>query len=94
MYRGPGDSLVIELYDHGPQSESSFGNDVAFLIHVTAEHKPRVLALLRAPGEAPTAGDDAKLYMLLRERFRDYYEVQRWLDANSIPYRKNFDSWA
>jgi hypothetical protein len=94
VYGGPGDSLVIELYDHSMQAEGSFGNDVAFLIHVAAEHKPRLLALLRRPGEPPATGNDAELFGLLRDRFGDYHEVQRWLDANSIPYRTEFDSWA
>lgn len=94
LYGGPGDSLVIELYDYSPQAESSFGNDVAVLIHVAAEHKSQMRALLRDPEQFPLAGGDLELFEIMRDRFRDYYEVQRWLDANGIPYRKEFDSWA
>lgn len=94
LYGGPGDGLIIELYDHSPRAESSFGNDVAFLIYVAAEHKPQMLALLRGPSQLPPAGGDLELFEIMRDRFRDYYDVQRWLDANGIPYRKEFDGWA
>jgi hypothetical protein len=47
------------------------GNDVAFLIDVAAERKPRVRDLLRSPGASDVAGDDAELFGLLRDRFRD-----------------------
>ena len=94
VYIGPENSLVIELYDHGQEAESHFGHDVAFLIHVAAEHKPRILELLRGSEQTPAAGGDPELFGLLRDRFCDYYEVERWLDANGIPYRKEFDSWA
>lgn len=94
VYGGPDGGLVIELYDHRPQAEDSFGNDVAFLLHIAAEEKPRLVALLRDPGQPAGASDDAELLGLLRDRFRDYYDVQRWLDANAVPYRKEFDSWA
>lgn len=93
VYGGPGESLVIELYDHSPEAESSFGNDVAFLIHVASEHKPRVAALLRGSGPPAVVGD-SELFELMRDRFRSFYEVKGWLDANAIPYRQEFDGWA
>lgn len=94
LYGGPDGSLVVELYDHSPDAESSFGHDVAFLMHVAAEHKPRMLALLGGPEQPATGCGDSELFDRLRDRFQDYYEVQRWLDANGIPYEKEFDSWA
>jgi hypothetical protein len=94
VYGGPHDSLVIEFYDYSPHAESCFGNDVAFLIHVDAEHKSQVVSLLRGPGQPPTNGGDEELLSLLQDRFRDYFEVKRWLDENGIPYRRTFDGRA
>jgi hypothetical protein len=34
------------------------------------------------------------LFECLQGRFRDYFEVKEWLDANGIPYREEFDGWA
>ncbi|MCS6938371.1 MAG: hypothetical protein RMJ55_08550 [Roseiflexaceae bacterium] len=87
-------NLIIESYDHSSQAEGVFGNDVAFLMHIAAEHKLRIWALLRGAGRSPSSGSDAELFTALQERFGDYYEVQRWLDANGIPYRKEFDGRA
>ncbi len=53
-----------------------------------------MLALIRDPAATHGDGDDTELLALLRDRFRDYHDVQRWLDANEIPYRKTFDSRA
>ncbi len=53
LYPGPGRCLLIELDDHSPRSESSFGNNVAFLIHVAVEHKPQMLTLLRGKQQRP-----------------------------------------
>lgn len=86
--------LVIELYDHSSEAEERFGNDVAFLMHIAAEHKPRIWALLRGAGRSPSSGSDAELFAAFQERFSDYYEVQHRLDANDIPYRREFDSRA
>jgi hypothetical protein len=94
VYGASDGCLVIELYDHSPHAEQSFGNDVALLILVAAEHKPRMLALLREPDSAQPEYTDSELFEHLRGRFGDYFEVKQWLDANGIPYRKEFDGWA
>jgi hypothetical protein len=94
LYTGADGSLIVELYDHSPQAEEHFGNEVAFLLHVAPEHKAQLLTLLRDPAAFPGDGSDAELLALLHDWFRDYHDVQRWLDANNIPYRKTFDSRA
>jgi hypothetical protein len=94
LYTGADGSLIIELYDHSPQAEKHFGNEVAFLLHVAPEHKAQLLTLLHDPAAFPGDGSDAELLALLHDWFRDYHDVQRWLDANNIPYRKTFDSRA
>lgn len=94
LYSGPDDSLIIELYDHSEKAEATFGNDVAFLLHIAAKDKPRILMLLEEDFERSGASNGPDIFDLLRDRFDDYYELQRWLDANRIPYRKEFDPWA
>jgi hypothetical protein len=89
-------SLVVELYDFSADAEKWFGNDVAFLLHVAAADKPRMLARLRGD-VAESARDDAAdavLLRLVRERFDDYYAVKEWLDREGIAYRKEFEPWA
>jgi hypothetical protein len=93
----PDGGLVVELYDFSPDAHTWLGNDVAFLLHVAAADKERVLAeLLRERcGEAAGAGEpDGTLLRLLHERFDDYYAVMQWLEEHAIPYRKEFEPWA
>ncbi len=80
--------LVVELYDFSPDAHTWLGNDVAFLLHVAAADKARVIA------ELGGAGDDGALLRLLRERFEDYYAVKEWFDQHAIPYRREFEPWA
>ena len=93
----PDGGLLVELYDFSPEAHSCLGNDVAFLLHVAAADKERLLAeLLRyRAGDVPDASrSDAALLQLLREGFEDYYAVKEWFEQHAIPYRKEFDPWA
>ena len=96
VYAGSGGNLTVELYDHSGHAKNTFGHDVAFLLHVAAEHKTRMLMLLRnGVGDSGSGdGGDSELFALLRDRCQDYYDVLRWLDLNEIPYHKEFDGWA
>ncbi|HKA44988.1 MAG TPA: hypothetical protein VKF40_23600 [Burkholderiales bacterium] len=94
LYSGPDGSLIVELYDHSEKAERSFGSDVAFLLHIAAEDKARILALLQANAERSYNSGAPGIFKLMRERFQDYYAVKDWLDANGIAYRKEFDSHA
>jgi hypothetical protein len=89
-------SLVVELYDFSPEAERWFGNDVAFLLKVSAPDKEQMLARLQAgQPPLPDASDRADLLLrLIAERFSDYFAVKQWLEENAIPYQKEFDSWA
>ncbi|MBK9690814.1 MAG: hypothetical protein IPO73_03850 [Gemmatimonadetes bacterium] len=40
---------------------------------------------------APEGEADHRLLDLVQQRFADYYEAKRWLDAAGIPYAKDFD---
>jgi hypothetical protein len=76
-------SLVVELYDFSPEAHRWLGNDVAFLLNIDA-----------AGHFADAYDDDAALLQLLAERFDDYYDVERWLNDEGIPFRKEFEPWA
>jgi hypothetical protein len=92
---GADGSLVVELYDFSDAAQKWLGNDVAFLLHLGAEQKTKLLtSLLPAEEPAPAADRDALLLSLLAERFSDYYDVERWLIDQGIPFRKEFEPWA
>jgi len=92
---GADGSLVVELYDFSDAAQKWLGNDVAFLLHLGAEQKAELLRSLQQAEEPARAGDrDALLLSLLAERFKDYYDVERWLIDRGIPFRKEFEPWA
>jgi hypothetical protein len=94
LYNAPDGGLVVELYDFSEQAESFFGNDVAFQLHIAAADKEWMLALLQEVGDRPGNGRPPDLFGLLQARFDNYYPLKRWLDANAIPYREEFDGLA
>jgi len=87
-------SLIVELYDFSPEAHRWLGNDVAFLLKIDAAEKAGALRRLRAARHCADAYDDAALLQLLAERFDDYYDVERWLNDEGIPFRKEFEPWA
>jgi hypothetical protein len=92
---GADGSLVVELYDFSDAAQKWLGNDVAFLLHLAPEQKTELLArLLPAEGPVRTPDRDALLLNELADRFDDYYDVERWLTDQGIPFRKEFDPWA
>lgn len=90
------DRLVVEFYDFSDQADSAFGNDVAYLLIVAPEHKSLILSKLDA--EEPIVRTepipDIELLNLLKQRFDGYFSIQKWFDANEIPFEKVFDGWA
>ena len=87
--------LIVELYDFSDEAHRRLGNDVAFVLKLDPAEKERVLARLRTAHAVPdTADADALLLALVRERFADYYDVKQWLEAEGIPFRKEFEPWA
>ena len=88
-------SLVVRLFDCSTEAHSFFGRDVAFMLHLSAADKERVLARLLGRAQAArTPDNDTLLLKLIEERFDDYYAVQEWLKNEGIPFRKEFDRWA
>jgi hypothetical protein len=89
-------SLVIELYDFSHEAEERLGNDVAFLLTISARDKMHLLTQLMAEQEViPDLSDqDDLLLWLLRARFSDYYAVRQWLEKKGFPYQEAFDPWA
>jgi hypothetical protein len=89
------DSLVVELYDFSAAAHTFLGNDVAFLLKLEPAAKTEALARLITPERPSISADgDALLLQILTERFADYYDVERWLNDQGIPFRKEFEPWA
>ncbi|HBY59520.1 MAG TPA: hypothetical protein DEH78_06830 [Solibacterales bacterium] len=85
VYFSPDGTLVVEFYDFGEEAQSSMGNDVAFLLHLDPAAQAQF---------ASSIGAEGPLLDAIAARFANYFEVRKWLDAHSIPYRHEFDSWA
>ena len=89
-------TLIIELYDFSSEAEKWLGNEVAFLLKVSADDKSKMLSCLlgRQNQKLDESQGDDLLLQLIGERFTDYYEVKQWIEDNEIPYEKEFDPWA
>lgn len=79
--------VTVEWYDYSEEAHRVFGNDVAHLVHVSADDVPRLCALL-------DAADVDALPAAMQARFADYFAAKAWLNEHSIPYRQEYDSWA
>lgn len=88
-------SIVVDHYDFSDEAQAHFGNDVAFQLLVplsSVELLHNVLSVsggFRSPEEA-----GFRLMQVIQNRFRGYHAFQHFLQENSIPYEKKFDSWA
>ncbi len=87
-------SLVIELYDFSKSAEDHFGNDVAFLLVLSASDKQLMLSKLSKNQEVTDIDPDTLLLQLIKLQFSDYYAIKAWLKESQIAYKKEFDSWA
>ena len=79
--------VTVEWYDYSEEAHRWFGNDVAHLVHVSANDTPRLCALLGA-------ADAHAVPAAMQARFADYFAAKRWLDEQAIPYEQEYDSWA
>jgi hypothetical protein len=87
--------LVVELYDFSDDAQKFLGNDVAFVLTLECAEKATLLArLLPAEQVSREPDPDTLLLQQLAERFADYYDVERWLNDQGIPFRKEFEPWA
>ena len=86
-------SLVIELHDFSSEAEKWLGNEVAFLLKVSASEKSKMLSCLLGGQNQmlDESQEDDLLLQQIGERFTDYYEVEQWIEENKIPYEKEFD---
>ncbi len=89
-------TLIIELYDFSSEAEKWLGNEVAFLLKVSASDKSKMLSCLLGGQNKmlDESQEDDLLLQLILERFTDYFEVKQWIEENKIPHEKEFDPWA
>jgi hypothetical protein len=86
-------SIEAECFDHSPQAEQWFGNDVAFLLRVAPEDTDRLLGALAGEKALGITGVERnnRLLQAAAERFSDYFALKQWLDEQGIPYTKDFE---
>lgn len=89
-------TLIMELYDFSSEAEKWLGNEVAFLLKVSASDKSKMLSCLLGGQNKmlDESQEDDLLLQLILERFTDYYEVKQWIEEHKIPHEKEFDPWA
>ncbi|HMV32372.1 MAG TPA: hypothetical protein PKA50_09655 [Gemmatimonadales bacterium] len=92
----PDGSLLVEIYDWSAAAEQWLGREAAYFMILAPPEKARVLAELGVDvGAGSLEGEaDRRLLELVQQRFADYYQVKRWLDAAGIPYTRDFDGMA
>ena len=88
--------LVVDYYDFSDDAHRAFGNDVAYVLTITATEKSRIFQLLAAEQgiETPLLSPDNLILRLLKQQFGNYFQLKQWLDDNAIQYQQHFDSWA
>lgn len=97
LYFDDNGGLVVEFYDFSDAAHDLMGNDVAMLLHIDAEETDRMLSLLLqgTPEDADQSDDKHDLLLkVMSNKFTNYWEVEKWLEASGITFRKEFDSWA
>jgi hypothetical protein len=87
-------SLEVETFDYSDGANSSFGNDVAFMVTVDPEHFPALLERLEWKGEYPGEVGLAGLLEAVQQRFSNYFDFKDWLGKQGIPFSTQFDSRA
>jgi hypothetical protein len=85
-------SLYIELYDYSNSAHNAFGNDVATMYRVAAEHLPALTE--KIPAESDQIIELATLPQTLSTKFSTIEKLISWINSSKIPYSKTFDSWA
>jgi hypothetical protein len=84
--------VVIDLYDCSDKIEEFLGDDYAWFTVVAQREKA---ALVREVDEDAPDGEgedeDWRILHFLKNRFTDISQVNEWLAAHAIPYRKFLD---
>ena len=78
------DQLKVEFYDFSETAQRMFGNDTAYTITVAEMSK---LFSLTKQGET-------SLIPWMRENFRSYLDIKKWLEENRIAFSIERESWA
>jgi len=88
--------VLVDYFDFSDEAESSFGNDVAYVVTIKAADKAKLLQLLTAekPIESTQVGLDDTVLRIMDERFESYFPLMAWLKESGVEYEKKFDSWA
>lgn len=83
-------ALVFEFFDHSPEAQEHFGNDIAIMLVVAPASRAALAIALGLPEDAR----DAAVLAACAKQFQNYFDVQPWLERNGIPFDKEFDSHA
>ncbi len=86
-------SIELEFFDHGPEAESAFGNQVAWVYRIEAIEKPVLRGMLEAQTGQLIPGDEG-LLGALAGLFESAWAIRDWLKEKGIAYSETFDSWA
>lgn len=78
------DQLKVEFYDFSELAQKMFGNDIAYTITV---HEMDKLFSLIEQGEAA-------LIPWLKESFKSYFAIKRWLEEHKIGFTVEIESHA
>jgi hypothetical protein len=79
-----GGQLKIEFYDFSELAQRMFGNDIAYTI--TVHEMDQLFS---------TAKQDENLIIpWMAEKFKNYFDIKRWLEENGITFSIERESWA
>lgn len=78
------DQLKVEFYDFSETAQKMFGNDIAYTI--TVRDMTRLFSCSKQSEES--------LLPWLAEHFKSYFGIKQWLEANTIEFTLERESWA
>jgi hypothetical protein len=76
--------LKVEFYDFSETAQRMFGNDIAYTI--TVDEMTKLFSL--------TQQSETSLIPWMRESFKSYFDVKKWLEENRIAFSIERESWA
>ncbi len=76
--------LKVEYYDFSEDAQSTFGNDIAYIL--TVNEMEKLFSVSNQNAET--------LIAWLAENFQSYFDIKKWLEENKIGFEKEIDNWA